>query len=329
MQIDVPETLSVGTRAGFYEETGAFRDMVVTHLFQVLGFVAMEPPTSFSAKALLDETVKVFQAMAPLRPRTWSAASTRATATSPASRADSQTETFVALRVGIENWRWAGVPFYLRTGKRMAESRRLLTITFRDPPRRMFDSVEGPRPQPGRLRPRRSRRDLASFLAKVPGPTMRLAPARFRFDYDDSFAGAHELEAYERLIHDALWATARSSPVPTGSSGSGRSPRPSSTSARRCSPTSLGRGARRGSTSSSPPAAGTYRSPRERARVEEGRDAALVGGRRVADRARVAGVGQVPVLDGAIAGVAVVLDVEVVLLLAACGDEQQRAVRCA
>jgi glucose-6-phosphate 1-dehydrogenase len=96
------------------------------------------------------------------------------------------------------------VPFYLRTGKRMAESRRLLTITFRDPPRRMFDAVEdhGPNQVVFDLGDRGG--ISASFLAKVPGPTMRLAPARFRFDYDDSFAGAHELEAYERLIHDAL-----------------------------------------------------------------------------------------------------------------------------
>jgi glucose-6-phosphate 1-dehydrogenase len=204
VQIDVPETLSIGTRGGFYEETGAFRDMVVTHLFQVLGFVAMEPPTSFSAKALLDETVKVFHAMAPLRPEDVVRGQYAGYRDEPGVAADSDTETFVALRVGIENWRWAGVPFYLRTGKRMAESRRLLTITFRDPPRRMFDSVEG-------LGPNQVHFDLgdrggisASFLAKVPGPTMRLGRAQFRFDYDESFASAHELEAYERLIHDAL-----------------------------------------------------------------------------------------------------------------------------
>jgi glucose-6-phosphate 1-dehydrogenase len=204
VQIDVPETLSIGTRGGFYEETGAFRDMVVTHLFQVLGFVAMEPPTSFSAKALLDETVKVFHAMAPLRPEDVVRGQYAGYRDEPGVAPDSDTETFVALRVGIENWRWAGVPFYLRTGKRMAQSRRMLTITFRDPPRRMFDSVDG-------LGPNQVHFDLgdrggisASFLAKVPGPTTRLGRAQFRFEYDESFVGAHELEAYERLIHDAL-----------------------------------------------------------------------------------------------------------------------------
>jgi glucose-6-phosphate 1-dehydrogenase len=110
----------------------------------------------------------------------------------------------VALRVAIDNWRWAGVPFYLRTGKRLAETRRLLTITFREPPRRMFGSERG-------FGPNELVFDLsdrggiaASFYAKVPGPTMELGPARFRFDYDDSFSDARELEAYERLIHDAL-----------------------------------------------------------------------------------------------------------------------------
>jgi glucose-6-phosphate 1-dehydrogenase len=117
---------------------------------------------------------------------------------------DSDTETFVAMRVAIENWRWAGVPFYLRTGKRMAEGRRLLTITFREPPRRLFESDQG-------FEPNELVFDLgdrggisASFLAKVPGPTMHLGKARMRFDYDDSFADEYELEAYERLIHDAL-----------------------------------------------------------------------------------------------------------------------------
>jgi glucose-6-phosphate 1-dehydrogenase len=204
VQIDVPETLSIGSRAGFYEATGAFRDMVVTHLLQVLGFVAMEPPVSFSARALVDETVKVFNSIAPLRPEDVVRGQYAGYLDEEGVAPGSQTETFVALRVFVENWRWAGVPFYLRTGKRMAESRRLLTITFREPPRRMFESDQ-------RFEPNELVFDLgdrggisASFLAKVPGPTMHLGRARFRFDYDESFAGDHELEAYERLIHDAM-----------------------------------------------------------------------------------------------------------------------------
>jgi glucose-6-phosphate 1-dehydrogenase len=204
VQIDVPETLSIGSRTGFYEETGAFRDMVVTHLLQVLGFVAMEPPTSFSPRALVDETVKVFNALAPLRPEDMVRGQYVGYRDEPGVAPDSDTETFVVLRVAVDNWRWAGVPFYLRTGKCLAEGRRLLTITFRDPPRRMFEAHDS-------FEPNELVFDLAdrggiaaSFLAKVPGPAMRLGRARMRFDYKDSFVQEHELEAYERLIHDAL-----------------------------------------------------------------------------------------------------------------------------
>jgi glucose-6-phosphate 1-dehydrogenase len=204
VQIDVPETLSIGSRAGFYEEAGAFRDMVVTHLLQVLGFVAMEPPTSFAAKALVDETVKVFDAIEPLRPDDMVRGQYAGYRDEPGVAPDSETETFVALRVHVQNWRWAGVPFYLRTGKRMAEARRLLTITFREPPRRMFDGAQGAAPNELVFDLADRGGISASFLAKRPGPTMQLGRARLRFDYEDSFAGEHELEAYERLIHDAL-----------------------------------------------------------------------------------------------------------------------------
>jgi glucose-6-phosphate 1-dehydrogenase len=204
VQIDVPETLSIGTRAAFYEETGAFRDMIVTHLLQVLGFIAMEPPTSFSAKALLNETVKVAESMRPIRPEDVVFGQYAGYRDEDGVAPESQTETFVAARVSIDNWRWAGVPFYLRTGKRMSATRRVVTIAFRDPPRRMFESSNGFRPNelvfdlgdPGSI--------SSTFLAKVPGPTMELGTARFTFDYEDSFTSAHQLEAYERLIHDAL-----------------------------------------------------------------------------------------------------------------------------
>ena len=130
VQIDVPETLSIGTRAGFYEGIGAFRDMVVTHLFQVLGFVAMEPPTSLEAKTLAAEKTKVFDAMPPLRPADVVRGQYDGYRDEEGVRPDSETETFVAVRAQVDNWRWAGVPFFLRTGKRLAESRRLLTIAF-------------------------------------------------------------------------------------------------------------------------------------------------------------------------------------------------------
>jgi glucose-6-phosphate 1-dehydrogenase len=207
VQIDVPETLAVDDRAGFYEDTGAYRDMVVTHLFHVLGFVAMEPPTTLEARSLVEETGKVFRSVSPISPdcviRGQYAGYRDGEGVDPAS----QTETFVAVRASIENWRWTGVPFFLRTGKRLGEQRRLLTIAFREPPRRMFraarafvedygpDHISFDLGDPGGITTR--------FLAKVPGPTMRLGQARMEFTYEGSF-GTQGLEPYERLMYDAM-----------------------------------------------------------------------------------------------------------------------------
>jgi glucose-6-phosphate 1-dehydrogenase len=210
VQIDVPETLSIEMRAGFYEETGAFRDMVVTHLFQVLGFVAMEPPTSLEASALAIEREKVFASLAPLDPAAAVRGQYDGYRDAEGVAADSDTETFVALRAFVDNWRWSGVPFYLRSGKRLAENRHLLTVAFSEPPRRMFpldceqvaesfghDHLSFELGDPGSI--------SASFLAKVPGPTMHLGEAHMRFSYADSFGGTERaLDAYERLIHDVM-----------------------------------------------------------------------------------------------------------------------------
>jgi glucose-6-phosphate 1-dehydrogenase len=164
----------------------------------------MEPPTSFSAKALLDETAKVAESLRPIAPEDVVYGQYDGYRDEDGVAADSPTETLVAAQVSIDNWRWAGVPFYLRTGKRMADSRQVVTIAFRDPPRRMFGSSNGFGPNelvfelgnPGRI--------STSFLAKAPGPTMRLGPAAFTFDYGESFGCGHQLDAYERLVHDAL-----------------------------------------------------------------------------------------------------------------------------
>jgi glucose-6-phosphate 1-dehydrogenase len=210
VQIDVPETLSIGMRASFYEQTGAFRDMIVTHLFQLLGFVAMEPPTSLSAKALTVERQKAFDAMLPLNPGEVVRGQYDGYREEEGVAPDSDTETFVALRAFIDNWRWAGVPFYLRSGKRLAETHHLLTVAFSKPPRRMFpidtdhfadsfgcDHLTFELGDPGSI--------SASFLAKVPGPTMRLGQAHMHFSYSDSFGGPEQaLDAYERLIHDVM-----------------------------------------------------------------------------------------------------------------------------
>jgi glucose-6-phosphate 1-dehydrogenase len=210
VQIDVPETLSIEMRGSFYEQTGAFRDMIVTHLFQVMGFVAMEPPTSLQPKALGLEREKVFDSMPPLSPDDVVRGQYDGYREEEGVAADSDTETFVAVRAFIDNWRWEGVPFYLRSGKRLGQSRHLLTVAFREPPRRMFpldcdqivesfghDHLTFELGDPGSI--------SASFLAKVPGPTIQLGEAHMRFSYADTFGGVEQaLDAYERLIHDVL-----------------------------------------------------------------------------------------------------------------------------
>jgi glucose-6-phosphate 1-dehydrogenase len=210
VQIDIPETLSIEMRGSFYEQTGAFRDMVVTHLFQVLGFVAMEPPTSLEPKALGIEREKVFDSMPPLSSENVVRGQYVGYRDEDGVAPDSDTETFVAIKAFVDNWRWEGVPFYLRSGKRLAQSRHLLTIAFAQPPRRMFpldcdqivesfghDHLTFELGDPGSI--------SASFLAKVPGPKIQLGEAHMRFSYADTFGGVEQaLDAYERLIHDVM-----------------------------------------------------------------------------------------------------------------------------
>ncbi|HEY5943350.1 MAG TPA: glucose-6-phosphate dehydrogenase [Solirubrobacterales bacterium] len=210
VQIDIPETLSIEMRGSFYEETGAFRDMVVTHLFQILGFVAMEPPVSLEPKPLGVEREKVFESMPPLRPEDVVRGQYEGYREEDGVAPDSDAETYVAVKAFVDNWRWEGVPFYLRSGKRMAESRHLLTVAFAQPPRRMFpldcdqiaedfghDHLTFELGDPGSI--------SASFLAKVPGPRIELGEAHMRFSYADTFGGPDEaLDPYERLIHDVM-----------------------------------------------------------------------------------------------------------------------------
>ncbi len=210
IQIDVPETLSIEMRGGFYEETGAFRDMIVTHLFQVLSFVAMEPPVSLNAKSLMTEREKVFEAMKTLELGDVVRGQYAGYREEEGVAADSDTETFIALRAFVDNWRWEGVPFFLRSGKRLADTHHLLTVAFSEPPRRMFpidctqvaesyghDHLTFELGDPGSI--------SASFLAKVPGPKMQLGQAHMRFSYADSFGGPERaLDAYERLIYDVM-----------------------------------------------------------------------------------------------------------------------------
>jgi glucose-6-phosphate 1-dehydrogenase len=207
VQIDVPETLDLGKRVAFYEATGAYRDMVVTHLFQILAFVAMEPPTALEPSSISEEKNKVFRSMLPLRPADVVRGQYSGYRNEEGVDPESDTETFIALKCLIDNWRWAGVPFYLRTGKRLAEGQRIISIAFREPPRSMFPPDSGV----GSQGPDHLTFDLAdaskmslSFYGKRPGPGMRLDKLSLQFAMHDTGHIADVLEAYERLILDAM-----------------------------------------------------------------------------------------------------------------------------
>jgi glucose-6-phosphate 1-dehydrogenase len=207
VQIDVPEALEIGGRIGFYEQTGAFRDMVVTHLFQILAFMAMEPPTSLAPGPISEEKNKVFRSLEPIDPADVVRGQYIGYRQEKGVDAESDTETFIALKCRIDNWRWAGVPFYLRTGKRMAQSQRIISIAFREPPRSMFPQDSGV----GLQGPDHLTFDLAdesrvslSFYGKKPGPGMRLTKQSLQFAMHDTGLGGDVLEAYERLILDAM-----------------------------------------------------------------------------------------------------------------------------
>jgi glucose-6-phosphate 1-dehydrogenase len=204
----VPETLSIAGRAEFYDKTGAYRDMIVTHLLQVLGFLAMEPPTALSADQLRAEKKKVFDSLKPIDVRHVVRGQYEGYLNEKGVAPDSQTETLVAVKVEVDNWRWHGVPFYLRSGKCMGDSGQVLTMGFHPPPLRMFRARREAIPNgraneiiinfadPGSI--------TTQFLAKEPGAQMTLSGAKMIFKYSDSFAAANALEGYERLILDAM-----------------------------------------------------------------------------------------------------------------------------
>jgi len=208
VQIDVPEQLTIEGRAGFFEQTGTFRDMVVTHLLHVLGFIAMEPPNRLDPESLREATGNVFDAIKPLDPTRAILGQYDGYRTERGVAPGSAVETFAALEVLIDNERWAGVPFQLRTGKALTESRHTLTLGFKKPARRMFERSAGAC-APGR--PNEISFELSEpgviwidFLAKQPGASMNLGAASLTFRYGDSFDVANELEGYERLLHNTM-----------------------------------------------------------------------------------------------------------------------------
>jgi glucose-6-phosphate 1-dehydrogenase len=207
VQIDVPEKLGLDHRAGFYEATGAYRDMVVTHLLQIVAFMAMEPPTSLEPGPISEEKNKVFRCMVPIDPKDVVRGQYTGYRSEDGVDPESDTETFIALKCLIDNWRWAGVPFFLRTGKRLAEGQRIISIAFREPPKSMFPVGSGV----GAEGPDHLTFDLAdaskmslSFYGKRPGPGMKLEKLSLQFAMHETGLIGDVLEAYERLILDAM-----------------------------------------------------------------------------------------------------------------------------
>jgi len=221
VQITVSEALGVGSRGGYYDRSGALRDMVQNHLLQLMALVAMEPPVALDATSIRDEKMKVFRCVRPIRPTVQSvdacvvrgqySRGESAGRQFPDYRAekgvarDSATETFVALKLFIDNWRWSGTPFYLRTGKCLADKLSEIVVRFRSPPLTLFQKqCETPvysndlfiRVQPDEgIRWR--------LNGKVPGGQLNIKSVAFDFFYKTAF-GVEPPEAYERLINDAL-----------------------------------------------------------------------------------------------------------------------------
>jgi glucose-6-phosphate 1-dehydrogenase len=218
VQITVAEELGVERRAGFYDETGALRDMVQNHLLQLLCIIAMEPPATSDPDAMRDEKLKVLRALRPLRGRDVLHKTVRGQYMAGASGgkpvvgylnekdvpANSKTETFVALRVDIDSWRWVGVPFYLRTGKRLQEKLSEIVVTFEDVPLSIYERPDTPQALNRlviQLQPEESIE--LTVLAKFPGEVMRLRPVNLSLDFSETFK-APRLDAYERLLTDVL-----------------------------------------------------------------------------------------------------------------------------
>lgn len=219
IQITVSETLGVGERGGYYDKSGALRDMVQNHLFQLMALVAMEPPAALNAKSIRDEKVKVFRSVRTIRPADVDHATVRGQY-GPGEHAgqktdgytheqrvpaDSRTETFAAVKLLVDNWRWSGMPFYLRTGKCLQEKLSEVVVRFRSPPQTLFQKqCESPvYPNDMIIRVQPDEGVSWRVNGKVPGSAMNIKPVAMDFSYKTTF-NVEPPEAYERLIYDAM-----------------------------------------------------------------------------------------------------------------------------
>ncbi|HZO85901.1 MAG TPA: glucose-6-phosphate dehydrogenase [Verrucomicrobiae bacterium] len=202
VQITVSEKLGVGSRGGYYEQAGAMRDMVQNHLLQVLALVAMEPPVSLEAESIRDEKVKLLKSIRPVQVVRGQYAGYRK---EPNVAPNSNVETFVAMQVLLDNWRWSGVPIYLRTGKSLAASASEVRVQFRPTPHVLFAAQCGPKLDADAITMRLQPDEgiTLRFNGKIPGTNLQLRPVRMHFSYNTEF-GAYTPEAYERLLLEAL-----------------------------------------------------------------------------------------------------------------------------
>jgi glucose-6-phosphate 1-dehydrogenase len=207
VQIFVAEEVGVGRRGGYYETSGALRDMVENHMLQLLTLVAMEPPVALDANAIRDEKVKVLRAVRQMSPEDARENTIRGQyegyKQEEGVAPDSKTETYVALKLWVDNWRWAGVPFYLRHGKHLAQRATEIVIRWKDAPNVLFGADEPLRSNMLTLRIQPDEGFNLRTNAKVPGSGMEIRGVHMDFDYCSSF-GSEPPEAYERLLHDAL-----------------------------------------------------------------------------------------------------------------------------
>jgi len=219
VQITVSERMGVGGRGGYYEESGAMRDMVQNHLLQVLSLITMEPPVSLDAEPIRDEKVKLLKSIRAISQSEVSKHVVRGQYFAgmvdgqlrPGYRqeakvvSDSNVETYVALKLFIDNWRWSGVPFYVRTGKALPLSASEVRVQFRPTPRVLFAAQCGPNLDANALTLRLQPNEGISlrFNGKVPGANLQLRPVRMHFSYNTEF-GAYTPEAYERLLLEAM-----------------------------------------------------------------------------------------------------------------------------
>ena len=212
VQITVAETVGVGGRGEYYDHSGAIRDMVQNHIMQLLCLIAMEPPYHFDPDAVRDEKLKVIRALEPLAPDDIVRGQYQADGDAPGYLADagnpaSRTESYVALKVHIANWRWSGTPFYLRTGKKLRARTSEIVVTFKAPPHSIFDESEGPRSNQLVIKLQPNEGMNLTVMIKEPGPGgMRLVQVPLDMSFADALGanGTDMPDAYERLIMDVI-----------------------------------------------------------------------------------------------------------------------------